>query len=164
MTVTALLVLVSADIVLGAEKVIYQEDMQARQIRDNQIQVKPSQRVVAIQQEGRSVDYYLHRIKYWSLLSILGASTWPFLSGAQDARQLGLWAEVRHSANWFCQTGSAWRMAESGRISDYRGSHRPSLWFLAPKSVDDEIMVVDHTSHDDGQWDVDVLMSSNSVS
>ncbi|KAG1826901.1 uncharacterized protein BJ212DRAFT_1309153 [Suillus subaureus] len=35
---------------------------------------------------------------------------------------------------------------------------------LLPKSVDDEIMVVDHTSHDDGQWDVDMLMSSNYVS
>jgi hypothetical protein len=35
---------------------------------------------------------------------------------------------------------------------------------LAPKSVDDEIMVVEHTSHNDGQWDVNVLMSSNGVS
>ena len=35
---------------------------------------------------------------------------------------------------------------------------------LPPKSVDDEIMVVDHTSHDNGQWDVDALMSSNGVS
>ncbi|KAG1732250.1 uncharacterized protein EDB91DRAFT_1251883 [Suillus paluster] len=35
---------------------------------------------------------------------------------------------------------------------------------LAPKFVDDEIMVVDHTSHDNGLWDVDVLMSSNGVS
>ncbi|KAG2055818.1 hypothetical protein BDR06DRAFT_981777 [Suillus hirtellus] len=35
---------------------------------------------------------------------------------------------------------------------------------LAPKSVDDEIMVVEHTSHNDGQWDTDVLMSSNGVS
>jgi hypothetical protein len=35
---------------------------------------------------------------------------------------------------------------------------------LAPKSVDDKIMVVDHTSHNDGQWDVDMLMSSNGVS
>jgi hypothetical protein len=35
---------------------------------------------------------------------------------------------------------------------------------LAPKSVDDDIMVVEHTSHNDGQWDVDVLMSSNGVS
>jgi hypothetical protein len=30
---------------------------------------------------------------------------------------------------------------------------------LAPKSIDDEIiMVVDHTSHDNGQWDVDALI------
>ncbi|KAG2159289.1 uncharacterized protein EDB93DRAFT_278239 [Suillus bovinus] len=35
---------------------------------------------------------------------------------------------------------------------------------LAPKSVDDEIILVDHTSHNDGQWDVDALMSSNGVS
>ncbi|KAG1767060.1 hypothetical protein EV702DRAFT_1203904 [Suillus placidus] len=35
---------------------------------------------------------------------------------------------------------------------------------LAPKSVDEEIMVVDHTSHNNGQWDVDALMSSNGVS
>ncbi|KAG2741395.1 hypothetical protein P692DRAFT_201857503 [Suillus brevipes Sb2] len=28
---------------------------------------------------------------------------------------------------------------------------------LAPKSVDDEIMVVEHTSHNDGQWDVNRL-------
>jgi hypothetical protein len=35
---------------------------------------------------------------------------------------------------------------------------------LAPKSVDDEIMVVERTSRNDGQWDVDVLMSSNGVS
>jgi hypothetical protein len=34
---------------------------------------------------------------------------------------------------------------------------------LLRKSVD-EIMVVDHTSHDDGQWDVDILMSSICVS
>ncbi|KAG2126370.1 uncharacterized protein EDB93DRAFT_1257539 [Suillus bovinus] len=32
---------------------------------------------------------------------------------------------------------------------------------LAPKSVDNKIILVDHTSHNDGQWDVDVLMSSN---
>ncbi|KAG1879846.1 hypothetical protein F4604DRAFT_1954190 [Suillus subluteus] len=35
---------------------------------------------------------------------------------------------------------------------------------LLPKSVDDEVIVVDHTSHDDGQWDVDMLMSCNGVS
>jgi len=35
---------------------------------------------------------------------------------------------------------------------------------LLPKSVDDEIVIVDHASHDDGQWDVDMLMSSNGVS
>ncbi|KAG1762674.1 hypothetical protein EV702DRAFT_1206293 [Suillus placidus] len=35
---------------------------------------------------------------------------------------------------------------------------------LAPKSVDEEIMVVDHTSHNNRQWDVDALMSSNGVS
>jgi hypothetical protein len=35
--------------------------------------------------------------------------------------------------------------------------------YLLRKSVD-EIIVVDHTSHDDGQWDVDILMSSNGVS
>jgi hypothetical protein len=35
---------------------------------------------------------------------------------------------------------------------------------LAPNSVDDEIMVAEHTSRNDGQWDVDVLMSSNGVS
>jgi hypothetical protein len=35
---------------------------------------------------------------------------------------------------------------------------------LAPKSVDDEIMVVEHTSRNDGQWDADVLMSSKGVS
>jgi hypothetical protein len=29
---------------------------------------------------------------------------------------------------------------------------------LAPKSIDDKIMVVDHTSHDNRQWDVDALM------
>ncbi|KAG1857413.1 hypothetical protein F4604DRAFT_1906481 [Suillus subluteus] len=35
---------------------------------------------------------------------------------------------------------------------------------LLPKSVDDEVIVVDHTSHDDRQWDVDMLMSCNGVS
>jgi len=35
--------------------------------------------------------------------------------------------------------------------------------YLLRKSVD-EIMVIDHTSHNDGQWDVDILMSSNGVS
>jgi hypothetical protein len=35
---------------------------------------------------------------------------------------------------------------------------------LAPKSVDDEIMVVERTSRNDGQWDVDMLTSSNGVS
>lgn len=47
-----------------------------------------------------------------------------------------------------------------GQVCDFAGLEHVDQG-LAPKSVDDEIMVVDHTSHDDGQWDVDVLMSSN---
>ncbi|KAG2058709.1 hypothetical protein BDR06DRAFT_980167 [Suillus hirtellus] len=35
---------------------------------------------------------------------------------------------------------------------------------LALKSVNDKIIVVEHTSHNDRQWDVDVLMLSNGVS
>jgi len=35
---------------------------------------------------------------------------------------------------------------------------------LTQTAVDDEIIVVDLTSHEEGQWDVDVLMSSNAVS
>ncbi|KAG2111973.1 uncharacterized protein F5147DRAFT_651094 [Suillus discolor] len=79
-----------AEIVLGAENVIYQEDMQVRQIRDNQIQVKPSQWVVAIQQEGRSVDYrlLLHRIKYWSLLSAEHSWSLDMAISERNARML----------------------------------------------------------------------------
>ncbi|KAG2071580.1 hypothetical protein BDR04DRAFT_1098056, partial [Suillus decipiens] len=44
-----------------------------------------------------------------------------------------------------------------GRVYDFAELEHVDRGLLS-KSVDDEIMVVDHSSQDDEQWDVDALM------